>query len=306
MLDLARREDSGVAIDDTPETPQAIDGEDGGKTSAENAEDPSNGDGEGDGGESRQGATDDAKGDDKGKPDGQEGKTGSKFAKEKARQGKTWAEINAQKEALKQERERLDRERSEWQRQREEASKSQVGEFRDKNGHTAEEYESAAKTFEAQGEDELAKQALKAAKETREAAQAHRVQAEQDKFNKAWADNYAKLAEKREWLKDQNSDNYKRTVDLLTRYPILRGTPDGINHAVELIELQDEAASAGTMKAQIAELTKELETLRKKTSIGGGKPVSGAKGAKPLSQLSLKEQEAQLQKLAEEMDAASE
>ena len=105
-------------------------------------------------------------------------------------------------------------------------------------------------------------------------------------------------------MKDHNSDNYKRAVDLLTRYPILRGTPDGINHAVELIELQDQAASASKLKGEVDSLRKELETLRKKTAIGGGKPTTGSKAEKPFEKLSLKEQEAQLNRLAREFDAA--
>ena len=304
VLKAASDFDAGIVDDGAGKDLQAIEGNDQGQAVAGEGDQPAKESGKDEGTEGEEGSSDNET-TDQGKKaeDGKDGKQESKFAKEKTRQGKTWAEINAQKEALKQERERLDRERSEWQRQREEASKSQVGEFRDKNGHTAEEYESAAKTFEAQGEDELAKQALKAAKETREAAQAHRMQAEQDKFNKTWADNYAKLAEKREWLKDQNSDNYKRAVDLLTRYPVLRGTPDGINHAVELIELQDQAASASKLKGEVDSLRKELETLRKKTAIGGGKPTTGSKAEKPFEKLSLKEQEAQLNKLAREFDA---
>jgi hypothetical protein len=61
----------------------------------------------------------------------------------------------------------------------------------------------------------------------------------QEKFAKAWSDSFSRLSEKETWLKDQNSPEYKRTVELLQKVPMLTSMPDGLVHAVELMKLQD-------------------------------------------------------------------
>lgn len=240
--------------------------------------------------------------DEKAKEDSQEQKK-SKFARENERREKTWREINAEKEAMKAEREAIKRERDEWEAQRKSQQSVDPENMPDGKGFTARQYEEEAARLKEAGEDKLADVARDLARKAREAGQKARVESEQAKFNKAFQDNYNRLSEKNDWLKDQNHDKYKRTVDLLSRYPVLQQTPDGLNHAVELIELQDKANASDKLQSQIDSLTKELETLRKKTSIGPGKPTSQP-AETPFEKLSLKEQEAQLERLAREFDAS--
>jgi hypothetical protein len=301
--------DSGVNQDGGGDNGQATDPVKPAEDNPQDADSPDDKASEADGGsqDGKDGDEGDGqaqKDDRKAKDDSQDSKK-SKFAKEIERQGKTWKEINAEKEALKAEREAIQRERQEWEKQRKASDTTDPENFRDSRGFTAKQYEEEAKRFEDAGEDTHAKVARRMAEEARDAARKAHSESERAKFQKAFEDNYHKLSEKNAWLKDQNDEKYKRTVDLLNRYPVLQQTPDGLVHAVELIELQDKAASASKLGEEIASLKGELEKLRKKTSIGGGKPTSQKGAEVPFEKLSLKEQEAQLNRLAREFDAAN-
>jgi len=309
MLKAAREFDSGVKVDGGGDDGQAIEpskpttdvsGDSGDTTANDSSEaggkDESQGSNDNDGKEAGQQKEPEAK-------EGDKPKDKSKFAKEMERREKTWREINAEKERLKAEKEAIQREREEWSKQREATSPSSEDDFRDSRGHTAKEYDQAAEEYEKAGEDAHAKVARRMAEEARGLARKAKADGERAKFEKAWSDNFHKLTEKHDWLKDAKSEKYNRAVDLLNRYKVLQQTPDGINHAVELVELQDRAASSDKLSAEIKSLKSELETLRKKTSIGGGKPTAQKGPETPFEKLSLKEQEAQLKKLAHEFDA---
>ena len=227
----------------------------------------------------------------------------SKFAQEQNRKAKTWEQINAEKEALKAEREAVRREREEWSKQREQSKAAETSSFRDEKGYTAEDYEAAAKEFEADGDSQLAKAARAKADGVRKAATERQQKAQQEKFAKAWSDSYARLSEKETWLKDQNSPEYKRTVELLQKVPMLTSMPDGLVHAVELMKLQDTASKAQSIEAENKALKEQLNKLQQKTAIGKSVPAGQLKAEeKDFSRLSLKEQRDALMRASREFD----
>ena len=299
MLALANDYDAGVDIDSQPKesspntnetAPVEQDSSDAGSAGKEV-----------DGGEQEVGtkAEPEAKAEKKAEPK----EKSSKFAQEQNRKAKTWEQINAEKEALKAEREAVRREREEWSKQREQSKTAETNSFRDEKGYTAEDYEAAAKEFDADGDSQLAKAARAKADGVRKAATERQQKAQQEKFAKAWSDSYARLSEKETWLKDQNSPEYKRTVELLQKVPMLTSMPDGLVHAVELMKLQDTASKAQSIEAENKALKEQLNKLQQKTAIGKSVPAGQLKAEeKDFSKLSLKEQREALLRAAREFD----
>ena len=227
----------------------------------------------------------------------------SKFAQEQNRKAKTWEQINAEKEALKAEREAVRREREEWGKQREQSKAAETSSFRDEKGYTAEDYEAAAKEFDADGDSQLAKAARAKADGVRKAATERQQKVQQEKFAKAWSDSFSRLSEKETWLKDQSSPEYKRTVELLQKVPMLTSMPDGLVHAVELMKLQDTAGKAQSIEAENKALKEQLNKLQQKTAIGKSVPAGQLKAEeKDFSKLSLKEQREALLKASRAFD----
>ena len=227
----------------------------------------------------------------------------SKFAQEQNRKAKTWEQINAEKEALKAEREAVKREREEWSRSREQSKATETNSHRDEKGYTADDYEAAAKEFEADGDSQLAKAARAKADNVRKEANANQQKFQQERFNRSWSENFNKLSEKESWLKDQSSNEYKRTVEILKRIPILTTLPNGLVHAVELMKLQDSAGKSQSIEAENKSLKEQLSKLQQKTAIGKSVPAGQLKAEeKDFSKLSLKEQRDALMRATREFD----
>ena len=230
----------------------------------------------------------------------------SKFAQDQNRKTKTWEQINAEKEAIRAEREAVRREREEWSKQREQSSVADTNSFRDEKGYTAEDYEAAAKEFDADGDSQLAKAARAKADGVRKSVSVKQQQVQQERFTKTWADNFNKLSEKETWLKDQSSNEYKRTVELLQRIPILTTLPNGLSHAVALMKLEDTAGRSQSVEAENKALKEQLNRLQQKTAIGKSVPAGQLKTEeKDFSRLSQKEQRDALMRAAREFDRES-
>ena len=230
----------------------------------------------------------------------------SKFAQDQNRKTKTWEQINAEKEAIRAEREAVKREREEWSKQREQSSVADTNSFRDEKGYTAEDYEAAAKEFDADGDSQLAKAARAKADGVRKSVSVKQQQVQQERFTKTWADNFNKLSEKETWLKDQSSNEYKRTVELLQRIPILTTLPNGLAHAVELMKLQDTAGRSQSLESENKALKEQLNKLQQKTAIGKSVPAGQLKTEeKDFSRLSMKEQREALMRATREFDRES-
>lgn len=302
MLALANDYDAGVDIDSqtkeqSPNTNETAPAE-------QDSSDAGSAGKEADGGEQEVGTKSEpeVKAEKKAEPKTEKDKS-SKFAQEQNRKAKTWEQINAEKEAIKAEKEALRREREEWGKQREQSKAAETNSFRDEKGYTAEDYEAAAKEFEADGDSQLAKAARAKADGVRKAATERQQKAQQEKFAKAWSDSYARLSEKETWLKDQNSPEYKRTVELLQKVPMLTSMPDGLVHAVELMKLQDTASKAQSIEAENKALKEQLNKLQQKTAIGKSVPAGQLKAEeKDFSKLSLKEQREALLKASRAFD----
>jgi len=230
----------------------------------------------------------------------------SKFAQDQNRKTKTWEQINAEKEAIRAEREAVRREREEWIKQREQSSVADTNSFRDEKGYTAEDYEAAAKEFDADGDSQLAKAARAKADGVRKTVSVKQQQVQQERFTRTWADNFNKLSEKETWLKDQSSNEYKRTVELLQRIPILTTLPNGLAHAVELMKLQDTAGRSQSLESENKSLKEQLNKLQQKTAIGKSVPAGQLKTEeKDFSRLSQKEQRDALMRATREFDRES-
>lgn len=230
----------------------------------------------------------------------------SKFAQDQNRKTKTWEQINAEKEAIRAEREAVKREREEWSKQREQSTVADTNSFRDEKGYTAEDYEAAAKEFDADGDSQLAKAARAKADGVRKTVSVKQQQVQQERFTRTWADNFNKLSEKETWLKDQSTPEYKRTVELLHRIPILTTLPNGLAHAVELMKLQDTAGRYQSVEAENKSLKEQLNKLQQKTAIGKSVPAGQLKAEeKDFSKLSQKEQRDALMRATREFDRES-
>jgi len=230
----------------------------------------------------------------------------SKFAQDQNRKTKTWEQINAEKEAIRAEREAVRREREEWIKQREQSSVADTNSFRDEKGYTAEDYEAAAKEFDADGDSQLAKAARAKADGVRKTVSVKQQQVQQERFTRTWADNFNKLSEKETWLKDQSSNEYKRTVELLQRIPILTTLPNGLAHAVELMKLQNTAGRSQSLESENKALKEQLNKLQQKTAIGKSVPAGQLKAEeKDFSKLSQKEQRDALMRAMREFDRES-
>jgi len=230
----------------------------------------------------------------------------SKFAQDQNRKTKTWEQINAEKEAIRAEREAVRREREEWSKQREQSTVADTNSFRDEKGYTAEDYEAAAKEFDADGDSQLAKAARAKADGVRKTVSVKQQQVQQERFTRTWSDNFNKLSEKETWLKDQSTPEYKRTVELLQRIPILTTLPNGLAHAVELMKLQDTAGRFQSVEAENKSLKEQLNKLQQKTAIGKSVPAGQLKTEeKDFSRLSMKEQRDALMRATREFDRES-
>jgi hypothetical protein len=302
MLALANDYDAGVDIDSQPKEQSPNNNETA--PAEQDSSDAGSAGKEVDGGEQEVGTKSEpeAKAEKKAEPKTEKDKS-SKFAQEQNRKAKTWEQINAEKEALKAEREAVRREREEWGKQREQSKAAETSSFRDEKGYTAEDYEAAAKEFDADGDSQLAKAARAKADGVRKAATERQQKVQQEKFAKAWSDSFSRLSEKETWLKDQNSPEYKRTVELLQKVPMLTSMPDGLVHAVELMKLQDTAGKAQSIEAENKALKEQLNKLQQKTAIGKSVPAGQLKAEeKDFSKLSLKEQREALLKASRAFD----
>jgi hypothetical protein len=300
MLALARDHDAGVDIDSQP-AEQAQNNNESASVEQESSNEVTASK-ESDGGEQEVSAKSEPESKAKQKEEKPKDQK-SKFAQEQQRKAKTWEQINAEKEAIKAEREAVKREREEWSRQREQSTAAESNSFRDDKGYTAEDYEAAAKEFDADGDTQLAKAARAKADGVRKAAGAKQQQVQQERFTKTWAENFNKLSEKETWLKDQSTPEYKRTVELLQRIPILTTLPNGLSHAVELMKLQDTAAKYQSVESENKALKEQLNKLQQKTAIGKSVPAGQLKAEeKDFSKLSLKEQRDALMRAAREYD----
>lgn len=222
----------------------------------------------------------------------------SKFARERERREKTWAEINAEKESIKAEKEAVKTERERWLRERQEAESriKQTAETveRDGHGYSVADYERAAKQFKEEGDAEMAGRAESAASQLKSKAAETATRAKVEQFQKAWGENIAKAEEKEPDLKNPQSELHKEVVAVLQNFPLLQQVPDGVLKALEAVKIQRRAAQADKHEAEAKKLKLELDGLQKKLSVNGGAPSEPLAEEKSFDAMPLAEQRKRL------------
>jgi len=221
----------------------------------------------------------------------------SKFAANEERKGKTWQEINAEKEALKAEKEAIAREREEIQK-----AKASATVLRDEHGASAEDYRAAAKTLLEKGDKDLAAAAETLAKELDQKQQRMQQEKVLTEGRQKWLNNLEQLSQKHPDLKKDDSELSKETLKVLAEFPMLKQNPDGIKYAVAAADINLRAREFDGTKAELAKLKSEYEKLQKKLTISGGSPTAPVREDASIGSLPLKEQARRLEQLAHQHD----
>lgn len=242
----------------------------------------------------------------------------SKFAKNQERQQKTWAQINAEKEALAKEKEAIKREREDFAKAQQEFKDAQAKAAKPK--YTAQQYADFAKTAEAEAERLEAAQEYEKADEKRVLAKKAREYAEELRRNPPQADpSEAQKTEQfkalqKEWhtkaaidfpeaTKPGTPEN-NRVLELVKAEPSVLNDPKGIYYAHRLAVAEHKAE---TLAASVPAKDKELGELRAKVKELEGKltvPGDGAAtnpGGDPGAPLSEEQQRAELYAMAKSM-----
>lgn len=225
----------------------------------------------------------------------------SKWAKNEERKTSSWKHINAEKEEIKRQREELLKVAEELKGRQADLDDGKA--YRDEKGFTAEDYENAAKRLKEEGDDDLASDAKERAGEVRTEANKSQQEREVKKQHGAFESKRQELMQKHEDLRDVNSDLTKAANAILQQYPSMANA-DGLEHAVNIAQLQMKAAGAEKSETQVEELTNKLNKLEKKMSVSGGFTSEKVDGGRSFDDLSEKEQEAHLLKAAMNFDDA--
>ena len=225
----------------------------------------------------------------------------SKWAKNEERKTSSWKHINAEKEEIKRQREELLKVAEELKGRQADLDDGKA--YRDEKGFTAEDYENAAKRLTEEGDDDLASDAKERAGEVRTEADKSQQEREVKKQHGAFESKRQELMQKHEDLRDVNSELTKAANAILQQYPSMANA-DGLEHAVNIAQLQMKAAGAEKSETQVKELTDKLNKLEKKMSVSGGFTSEKVDGGRSFDDLSEKEQEAHLLKAAMNFDDA--
>lgn len=234
-------------------------------------------------------ATDDSTEDaDAGADDDGGTKAANRTDKDEARRGKTWDEINREKEALAQERQRIQAEKDQIAR-----DAATVEDGAKKALSSAEDYEKFAKDWDAEGREDLARQAREKAVELR--TQAFKIQQDHE---------LKRLVTENPDLRNPESE-LTRTVDgLLKARPHLLKSPAGIRDAVEFAKAKGAEKRLAQVEKELAETKQRLADTQKKLQ-----PATGGRPGRPLtpkefSRMSTSDRETELRRMLREADNA--
>jgi hypothetical protein len=224
----------------------------------------------------------------------------SKFAAENERKTRTWAEINAEREAIKAEKAEIQRMKAEAEEQRKEwaqkKSEAQAVQVKDEHGYTAEDYERAAKEFRENDEWKHAEAATARAQKLRQEAAKQQFTTE---FNKVWSG----LAKDNPDLGNPSSELFKAVQDVMTKNRVLQSFPEGVRYATEWVKLTGRVKDYDTVKTELEKAKQQLEELNKKLAPSGGRVLeSKSDGEVPFEKMTPDQRSAKLMKLAKEAD----
>ena len=188
--------------------------------------------------------------------------------KSQERASKSWKEVNAAKEELKAEQAKLAEERQQLEAKKADAF-SDIQQRKEAAQFTPDDYEQIAKEYREEGRDDLAELALQKAQTARDTIQQQEVLNAQRTVMEQWESNLSQQVKDNPELKNQDSELYKYTSELLDRKKILATYPEGINDAVEAAKAFLKAKKADDLEAEVNRLKKENEELNGKLQING-------------------------------------
>ena len=188
--------------------------------------------------------------------------------KSQERANKSWKEVNAAKEDLKAEQAKLAEERQQLEAKKADAF-SEIQQRKEAAQFTPDDYEQIAKEYREEGRDDLAELALQKAQTARDTIQQQEVLNAQRTVMEQWESNLSQQVKDNPELKDQDSELYQYTSELLDRKKILATYPEGINDAVEAAKAFLKAKKADDLEAEVNRLKKENEELNGKLQLNG-------------------------------------
>ena len=188
--------------------------------------------------------------------------------KSQERANKSWKEVNAAKEELKAEQAKLAEERQQLEAKKADAF-SEIQQRKEAAQFTPDDYEQIAKEYREEGRDDLAELALQQAQTARDTIQQQEVLNAQRTVMEQWESNLSQQVKDNPELKDQDSELYQYTSELLDRKKILATYPEGINDAVEAAKAFLKAKKADDLEAEVNRLKKENEELNGKLQLNG-------------------------------------
>ena len=188
--------------------------------------------------------------------------------KSQERANKSWKEVNAAKEELKAEQAKLAEERQQLEAKKADAF-SEIQQRKEAAQFTPDDYEQIAKEYREEGRDDLAELALQKAQTARDTIQQQEVLNAQRAVMEQWEANLSQQVKDNPELKDQDSELYQYTSELLDRKKILATYPEGINDAVEAAKAFLKAKKADDLEAEVNRLKKENEELNGKLQLNG-------------------------------------
>ena len=188
--------------------------------------------------------------------------------KSQERANKSWKEVNAAKEELKAEQAKLAEERQQLEAKKADAF-SEIQQRKEAAQFTPDDYEQIAKEYREEGRDDLAELALQKAQTARDTIQQQEVLNAQRAVMEQWEANLSQQVKDNPELKNQDSELYRYTSELLDRKKILATYPEGINDAVEAAKAFLKAKKADDLEAEVNRLKKENEELNGKLQLNG-------------------------------------
>ena len=224
----------------------------------------------------------------------------SKYAKNQARLNKTWADVNADKERVKEATAQLQQQHQELEYQRQQLAAKNG--YRDDKGFTAEDYEDAAVRLDNEGDTGLAGDARDKAEELKVASEQAKVTAHQMQRDQAWESKRQELMTRIPDLRDNSKPLTQKAMALLQHYPSLTAGPDGLELSVEWAKLALESGNSEEAATKFNELQQKYNKLEKKTSVQGGFTAEKLDGARSFEDMDMEDQEKYLIDAAMHLD----
>jgi len=212
----------------------------------------------------------------------------SKYAKNRERLSKTWAEANEVKEQNKRDRDAIEQAKAELEQQRQQIAATHG--YRDEYGHTAKDYEEAAKGFRDEGETKLAEAADKKANELSQKQDQAVTQANEQKQVNAFEAKRQELMTQHPDLRKSDSELTLKANALLQQHPAIAAMPDGLQAAVNGALMMLEAEKGKSASTELSELQDKYNKLEKKLSVTGGYTNGKPDGDKGFDDMSDEEQ----------------